>query len=469
MIGILQVIAIISMMIFVRCVMRARVTGTLSVIDFFAALMLFMYGPLGLFDLIELPLSGNISTASNQRFLIGIIATYISLSAGIYVASQFQGPILSTDLFFDESAIESDPMSGIGFSWMLVFAAVLYVVPFLVFPGAIGTIVENGRYALNNSRYTYTEIRRILAAESPFTQLTSRTRYTSSAIIIAALANTIFLTKRAPFLRIASAFAAMLIFIVCIAQLNKLATICTFAVIVLSYQYYQLYSQSIKFDKALAWRFFAFGIACIAMLMGLYSLQYREQIQAGHRSLEVMNESAWYRVVANHVDGLRLWFDLFPNEIDFVGLDNVPLFNALTGSEHICPPTLVADAYIGKFTSLQSGFIGTGYATFGFPGVIVISVAVGYLVRWLTLFQARLCLPGQRCIFSSVMSMNMYWLSTLEFQTGLLSGGALSVPLMFIAGSWCGWVPIRWNLRASNEYSPASFRVLDPTPLHEGE
>ncbi len=335
---------------------------------------------------------------------------------------------------------------------VIVGVAIAYVMFFVAFQGFnLSRTLSYLNFFQGNSIYTYSELRRELYAEDAALSLTAVTRQSFSAIIYALLIYTaIYSRKWRPIL----IGTALLLFIVCCMQMNKFPVL-YYAVITALVVFFDRAYRTGQFISAKAVLSVFVGIGFFSItLYTLYKLQYSDAIAAGL----VTDDRVLFRVfsrpfTANH-DALYLWFAHFPSTFDFIGFRNVtPVVNAFHLT-YFSPMVEIPALYTRVTTTYQAGFIGSSYASFGYPGIIAFSVLAAAIVVAIVRFEAHLDVRWQRITYVSVVGMNFYFLTSRELHTALLSGGIALTPLIFFAYRAVS----RWFLSASSVRS-SSLRL----------
>ncbi len=391
----------------------------ITALDGFFFFFTLQYGPHTLF-LTPLHRSANdISRDSAPLFLIGMTIAYLVVSLG-----------LAFGHLFDFQRLARRPFPNIfGRGIPLIVLTALYMVPFAAVQGpSLETTREYISAFLGQSQYSYVEIRRVIFAETPYESLASLTRQTTTAILFAYL---VLYTIREPALRLLSIPATGVLFVMCGMQMNKFPFVYFLALaFVVSFTYWQLNQRTPMSQAKKLVAFVGFAAFAFTLIGTLYSYQYSENALSITDIVSVM----LYRVGLVSSDTLRLWFDYFPNVEPFTEFNNIgPIAYAL-GQPPINPTIAIPEHYEpGVLTTFQSGFIGSGYASYGFVGVGVSSLIVGVFVAMIARLQWAFRGDRSAHPLLCVLTLNMFFFTTRELHTAALSGGTVSVLLIFFA------------------------------------
>ena len=226
----------------------------------------------------------------------------------------------------------------------------------------------------------------------------------------------------------------LLLFGICASQLSKFPfvyyAVLFFYVFALVRQRNVLQFLSVRFTLMAV----AAGILSLGLLYLLYRLQYGENLAARAMSGETIFTLLWYRPFFAVNDALHLWFEVFPERHSYVGLSGIGLLAALGISGGVADPTTLVPVIVmgDRLTTLQTGFMGSGYAAFGLAGLILYSLVTGILVWMMSELPFRFTNAAVRAAGLAVLGLNMYFLTTRQLHTALLSGGLLSTTLLFV-------------------------------------
>jgi hypothetical protein len=388
----------------------------LTVLDSFMFCFFLQYGPHTLFITGFNVFAPEMGEAADSQFLLGMTLAYLSLACALMLAASVGRTAANSAVTSTDGPHRVVPP--------LMLAGV-YVVFFALIQGDGAHITrEYVAGFLGTSSFSYTEIRREIFDESLYVRIASVTRHTTTALLFAWL---LFLLKPLRVQSLAVGGAALAVFVVCGMQMNKFPFVYFLtlaAVCVLSGR-----GASLNRGRGLLMLVLLVG-AAVPLLYGLYLVQYRDAATlGGGRLLELLV----YRIFFCASDTLRLWFDFFPSQENFLGLGGLGSLSEMLALPSLNPTEIVPQAYVPYVdTTMQTGFIGSGYAVGGLAGVVIYAAAVGGLVGWLCRLQ--LADRGRKDLapFWSVLFVNMFFLTTRELHTALLSGGTLSVLLLLL-------------------------------------
>lgn len=360
-----------------------------------------------------------------QNYIMGLMLTYF----GLIFSFIFFG------YYYKIYKIKMYPLKGGDLSEKNVptifFISILYVLFFCLIQkfDLSRTISYLNFFSGAESIYTYTELRREVYAEDFSVSVASLLRQSMTAIIIGMLTYASIQFKKWRIFLIAT---AILVFIICSMQMNKFPVlytgIVTILIIFLNKAY--LSGQFLKITTIL--KIIVGVFAFLSLLTLLYYLQYKSEIDSGVVSWDRILFRIIYRpFTANH-DGLYLWFDFFPKNHNFLWFDNISIISEIFGREYFLPTAYLPEYYGFGFTTFQAGFIGSGYASFGYLGILFYSIIVGFLVMTLTYYESKISEKWMRVLYTSIVGMNFYFFTSRELHTSLLSGGILFAPFLFL-------------------------------------
>ncbi len=397
----------------------------ITALDGFFFFFTLQYGPHTLFLTPMHRLANEeITRDSAPLFLIGMTVAYLCVSLGFAFGH-----------FADFSKVAIKPFPNIfGRGMPLVVLTAIYIAPFAVVQGpGLETTREYISAFMGQSQYSYVEIRRVIFAETPYEQLASLTRQTSTAILFAYL---IAYSIREPAIRLLSIPALGILFVMCGMQMNKFPFVYFLALaFVVGFTYWQLNQRKPMSQAKKVLAFGGFAVFAFTLIGTLYSFQYKEN----QLSITDIADVIIYRIGLVSSDTLRLWFDFFPNMEPFTGFNNIgPIANAF-GQQPVNPTIAIPEEYVPHaLTTFQSGFIGSGYASFGFSGIAVSAVIVGVFVAVIAKLQWAFRTDRAAHPFLCVLTLNMFFFTTRELHTAMLSGGTVSVLLLFLGIHFLG-------------------------------
>lgn len=409
-----------SALIFTYLSLRPK--GVISAMDLFVALLSIQFGP---HSIIPHPFleAALLVPGTYPAYAAGLAVAYFGLAAGLGGA----GIILNT------RGLKMLPPPSADLTAravpLLIIVTIAYVGFFVAVQGFnLSRTLNYLNFFRGESLYTYTQLRREMYEDDAVLGITAITRQSTSAILYATL---IYAAIKFKAYRLTLVALAAMLFIVCCLQMNKFPilyyTVVTGLVIFFTRAYKTGQFLSPKLVGRLLLALGAFSL----VLYGLYNIQYADSIKQGL----VQNDRVIFRVItrpfsANH-DALYLWFAHIPDTIGFVGFGNVTPIAKAFNLEYHSPMVEIPALYTRVATTYQAGFIGSSYASFGYPGIFVGGLFVGALVAAITLQQAKLKQRWQVIVYGAVAGMNFYFLDSRELHTALLSGGIAAVPILF--------------------------------------
>lgn len=409
-----------SALIFTYLALRPK--GVISAMDMFIALLSIQFGPHAIIPhpFLEAAL---LVPGTYPAYAAGLAVAYFGMAAGLGGA----GIILNTRGLKMLPPPQSDlTASAVP---LLVGLTIAYIGFFVAVQGFnLSRTLNYLNFFRGESLYTYTQLRREMYEDEAVLGITAITRQSTSAILYATL---IYAAIKFKVYRLALIALAVLLFIICCLQMNKFPILYYTVVTGLVIFFNRAYRTGEFLSPKLVGRLLLALAAFSLILYGLYNIQYADAIEQGL----VQNDRVIFRVItrpfsANH-DALYLWFAHFPNTFDFVGLGNVTPIAKAFNLEYHSPMVEIPALYTRVATTYQAGFIGSSYASFGYPGIFAGGLFVGAMVSAITMLQASLMQRWQVIVFGSVAGMNFYFLDSRELHTALLSGGIAAVPIIF--------------------------------------
>ncbi|KGQ20243.1 hypothetical protein LF41_779 [Lysobacter dokdonensis DS-58] len=167
----------------------------------------------------------------------------------------------------------------------------------------------------------------------------------------------------------------------------------------------------------------------------LYRFQYQAGLNEGLVDVVQLRETLIYRVFFASSDALRLWIDYFHFGNGPVGVSAVSKLCEIWSDQCVNSNTLIPEMYVGKqLTTMQVGFLGTAIATVGLAGVPIASIVVVLIIAINGAVQRTYATTVLSLSLAIHLFLNAFFLTTREMHTAMLSGGALSLPLLY----W-GW------------------------------
>lgn len=414
----LQVLALASAAFLIATYVKVRLPQ-LTVVDIFMFCFLVQYGPHALFPNSLNVFAPEVGGRVEANFLIGMSLAYVALACGLLIASAVSLPA------------KTAPARAAHRPKKVVLPLVLASIYITLFALAQGDGLQMTREYLSGlvgrSSYSYTQIRREVFEESFYVRLASVTRFTTTALLFAWL---LVLIRPIRITSVALGAAAACLFIICGMQMNKFPFIYFLVLsgLALSVGGFRLGRRKPVFILGGAL------VVALPVMYGLYLIQYREVATLdGERLLMLLA----YRVFFCSADVLRLWFDYFPAQEGFLGLQGMGGLTMLLGLAPLSATEIIPEVYVSNTdTTFQTGFIGSGFATAGLTGVLLYGSVVGFFVGMLSNLQWADRNRQDLAPFWCVLAINMFFLTTRELHTAMLSGGTVSVLLILLA--WRG-------------------------------
>lgn len=421
----LYVLGVLSYLILIAAYVFTRKRGGWA-LDSFLLLFSIQYGPHTLWITGFHRVADLVSPGDTERFLVGMSIAYLCVAIGLVAAS---------GVSFEWAAQRSFPVQG-NSDVILVIISLLYVLPFIAAQGLTLPVTSEYLRAFSGSSFfDYDELRREMFAGSTYERLASITRQTTTAILFS------YIIRRClqhPMSLLVLLPCAATVFLLCSLQMNKFPFVYYFMLIILTYLSVAGI-RSLKDGLFKLFLLFLGAVGAVAILIVLYRFQY-------NRATNEVMEVLIYRIFYCSSDTLRLWYDYFPAKEEFLNLRGVPLTARLSGQTYVNPTVVVPESLLtGRITSFQVGFMGSGYACYGFVGVAVYSIVAGVIASVMASIQHAFHHdPGAKS-FLAVLTLNVFFLTTRELHTAMLSGGTVSVILLFFAFRFLH--PARFRLR----------------------
>ncbi|ROT93715.1 hypothetical protein EB810_11275 [Altererythrobacter sp. FM1] len=398
---------------------------TISPATFLVAIYLLQYGPHTLIRSLR-DLSADVSDAVELQYVLAVaLANYCIAFAMLAVRAAYPQAIAPAIAVRGEGAPlllrnRSAALGLIGISAMVCLA--FYAVE-LVGPPRLAGIFD---YLRGTSPHSYTALRRKLFSGAPIELLMNYTRQTLSIVL---LMLNVVVAMRYRSLRIAAAIMAVAIFVFTMIQLNKFPLIYTLFAVGMALFAYSCGRLSLTSkEKAVA---ALVAAAAMGLIFVLYLVQYRAALADGLLARGDLVKLVFYRGAFAQADALRLWFSEFPARTAFLGIRNYGLLAELLGEKFFNVTSFIPRRYFGADTTYQVGFIGSGYAGLGWPGIALFALMAGGTASFATVATSRIAWADLRLVLTIALSMNMYFFCSREFSTALLSGGIL--PLLAVA------------------------------------
>ncbi len=416
--------ALLSYTVLILALRYARFP-TISPATFLVAVYLLQYGPHTLIRSLR-DLSAGVSDAVEMRYVLAVtLASYCIALAMLAVRAAYPSAIAPEIAIRGASAplLFRNRQAAI---WLIAISAMFCMAFFaveLAGPPRLKGIVD---YLRGTSPHSYTALRRQLFSDAPIELLMNYTRQTVSIVLL--LLNVVVATRYRS-LRIAATIMAVAVFVFTMVQLNKFPLIYTlFAVGMVLFAYSRGRLSLTSKERAAA---ALVVVAAMGLIFVLYLVQYRAALADGLLARGDLVKLVFYRAAFAQADALRLWFSEFPARTPFLGIRNYGLLAELLGQKYFNVTSFIPRTYFGADTTYQVGFIGSGYAGFGWTGIAVFALMAGGIASFATVATSRIAWADLRLVLTIALSMNMYFFCSREFSTALLSGGIL--PLLAVA------------------------------------
>lgn len=190
------------------------------------------------------------------------------------------------------------------------------------------------------------------------------------------------------------------------------------------------------------WRLWALGgFGLLVILPYLYRLQYPQ-----FDYLTAVN-ATFYRLTSEPDRALQLYFQFYPEIQPFMWGGSSGLLNAVLGraiSPDLAPERFIAVYYLGTryLNTWNAAFVGTAWADFGYPGVVIESLIVGLLLQGYASWFARAHKTALVMGTQVALIMAAIRLSEVTLTAAFLTYGLLSSFLLY-------WMlrSYRWNER----------------------
>ncbi len=167
----------------------------------------------------------------------------------------------------------------------------------------------------------------------------------------------------------------------------------------------------------------------LVLLTGIYFLQYGEQLR-GPDAIPRAFSLAFFRVFVATYGGLLQYISTFPNgDVGVAASVIAPIFGVQTRALDQEVAIAYLGPVIGLLTTFPTIFIGNAYATFGFLGVFIFTVAVTLIIFAVDYILTQLRSPLIRTIYYSIMIVQVNFFATLSAPTTLVTYGIIVIPL----------------------------------------
>lgn len=141
-----------------------------------------------------------------------------------------------------------------------------------------------------------------------------------------------------------------------------------------------------------------------------------------------------YRFFEINNEGIYQTFYVYPRYLPHTWGLNVGLVHALFGSGELLPAYVQVANFFGAFgATFDAFFVADAWVDFGYPGVLLTAVLVGYVVKTVDIYVTSL---GKTTLAVALLAGGMYGLFQLQVTsafTAFLSGGLAFIPLLVLA------------------------------------
>ncbi|MCI5122990.1 MAG: hypothetical protein D3925_00565 [Candidatus Electrothrix sp. AR5] len=426
--------ALVGFVILIATYKRVREKGKISIIDYFMFFFLLQFGPHAWFPHYLKWHVDKVDINSLNMCNYGIALSYLCLSFSFVIGEKI---IKINNTGYSDLPIKRFPR--------IIAITVVYIFAFII----ASTRTNNSLFSMTytylaylkgTSFFDYTEIRRLLYSDKNIlTTMLNGTRYSLTPVLFSLIIGISFTFYRSK--KIILSFLVFLfslpLFVLLALQLNKLVYIYYFLLIILTVFHNKIDKVDLthlKVDVNLIVGVVKTGLVLSALLFLLVFMQYRN-LHDGFRMISYAASLIVYRIFISGGDELALWFDAYPDLFPFTGINNISKLATLLGTQVQDPTVDIPRLYLGDvLTTLQTGFIGSGYASFGYPGIVICSLIVGIVLMTLTKLTSRFNSPVLRASFVATMGLSTYFLTSSQLHTCLLSSGGLIVTPFFFVG-----------------------------------
>lgn len=391
--------------------------------DFFIVFFLIQYGPHAAFPGEMLRLGEPRTIEDDTKYINLLSSAYVSIGFFLYIGNYLYAYLFGGVSFFPG---KNDIFISMQNKKKITIAAILYIFVFLAIQGpSLSVTKEYVLYLAGGSSYSYVQIRREIFSDNFYTSTANTLRHNITAVIFSLLLMGFIATRK-----ISYAFLAAGVFVFAAAQLNKFPTVYFLLLSSLIYYSYKNNGKIYIGGASAVIKVFCLIFVVYYILSALYSIQYSGEISSGIVSEEALDKVLPYRLFFASNDGLRLWMMYFPNVSEFVGMSNIKAYAEFFEIDYFNPTKKVPEYFLGTdLTTIQVGFMGAGYASFGTYGVIFYAAIVSVLASFVSSFGIAIQDKNLRSIWISLVGLNMIFVGTRELHTALISGGVISAPI----------------------------------------
>lgn len=408
--------------------LNTREHAGIGIKDYFIVFFMIMYGPQICFvPGFDETISPLISPEIHQQYLVGMAIAYYSVAFGWLGAHVLGSQTSPATLGGAGGHIGGVPTPFVAapylaIAWVVVVAAVEGF--------SFEKLTTIASYASGTGDLAYVEIRNELFDDRAVDALSRLTRYNITAFLFCMSIGAYVITRRRLALTVV---ACLLLFLVCAIEIKKfiwvyyllLATLTTYHVLT------ELRGKSPLSARALVLAAIGMIVLLGFILVSLYFFQYRSQAEEGDFELFDALYVSVYRIFLVYQDVLLLYFFVYPSSLPHLDGSGIQLLMTILGGEFrdatVEVPVIALNA---RQTSFPAGFVASGYADFGLPGIAASGIFVGGLVVFLSRVVRRISDPVTRGVFTAMVGLSVNQFTATPLHTALLSGGILSGPII---------------------------------------
>jgi hypothetical protein len=244
----------------------------------FLAFYLMHYGPHTLVP-DWLRMTDGYSDLAHDRYAMGILFSNFGLSVGMFFSRGLFNIPLGQKTFEDLTTRGAEAGRALLGSRALLFAAFAYALVFAALDGpTLPRTSEYLRYFFSDSIFSYDELRREVFSGSPLEILGQYTRQSTSAILLALCALSVFYTRGLT--RLYFLVACIVVFILCSMQLNKFPVPYTLITVFIALYVFRRPRPTID-RKGVTTGIIILVVAAL-LVQTLYFIQYRDPVLQDH-------------------------------------------------------------------------------------------------------------------------------------------------------------------------------------------
>lgn len=321
----------------------------------------------------------------------------------------------------------------IGVKKSLVVGFFLIIIGF-VFSYQNGEIKEQVSFIFGGSDYTYEEIRRVVFRESLWSKFGAQVRYTIVPIIFGILVYRALETEKI-ILKFLFIFISCLVVLFTSIQLNKMFYFYYSLLFFVLFFSYKIKGIKLSFLSILKNPIRYFLIVCFSffVIFLLYKVQYSSVLDTNPDFVYEIIRTQIYRIFFAASDGLHVWIDYFSTVNDNIGFSAFGVVCHFTSLGCTDIPLETAKYYLDSDrTSIQPGYLGSAFASYGLFSVFVLTSLVMMVLIINNYFLLSIYHRKEFFVFSAVMFLNSYFLSSSSITVAMWSGGALVFPILII-------------------------------------